>query len=178
MRYWKEKELPIVILRPCMIYGEGGQGEFLKICRLINKGVFPRIGLGKNLTPIVHVSDVVQAAILSGEKAKPGETYLITSSKSFEFDEIRRLIAKYLGVNKSYPYVPYAVAKIGAYLSELTARAFKVTPVVTVKNIESTVMDRVFNIEKAKQQLGYIPHVELEDGINNTISWFKNNGYL
>ena len=72
--YSEQRQLPGVILRPCMIYGAGEAGEFLKICRLIKKGIFPKIGKGKNLTPIVHVSDVVQAAILSGEKGKPGES--------------------------------------------------------------------------------------------------------
>jgi nucleoside-diphosphate-sugar epimerase len=178
LRYWKQRELAVVVLRPCMIYGVGGTGEFLKICRLIKKGAFPKVGRGKNLTPLVHVDDVVQAAILSGEHGEPGETYLVTSSKSFDLDEIRRLIAKYLEVDKPHPYVPYVVARTVAYLCELTARACKLTPMVTVKNIESTVTDRVFNITKAKEKLRYVPQVDLDYGIGETISWFKSNGYV
>jgi farnesol dehydrogenase len=161
-----------------MIYGVGGTGEFLKICRLIKRGAFPRVGRGKNLTPLVHIDDVVQAAILSGEHGEPGETYLVTSSKSFELDNIHRLIAKYLEVNKPYPYIPYTVAKIGAYLAEIVAKMFRLTPVVTCKNIESTVTDRVFSISKAEGELGYFPQADLEHGIKETITWFKSNGYL
>lgn len=177
-RYWKERGLPVVILRPCMIYGVGGTGEFLKICKLIKRGFFPKIGHGKNLTPIVHVKDVVQAAIQAGSKGKAGATYLITSSNSFEFDEIRRLTAKYLGVNRSYFYVPYSVAISGTYLLEMIAKLLKFTPVVMSKNIESAVTDRVFSILRAKEELGYVPKVDLEYGIKETISWYKNNGFL
>jgi nucleoside-diphosphate-sugar epimerase len=177
-RYWKENGLPAVILRPCMIYGVGGGGEFLKFCRLIKKGFFPKIGRGKNLTPIVHVRDVVQAAMQAKEKGKPGEIYLIASNMSYEMDEIRRLIAKYLGVVKPYPYVPYKVAIIGAYGLEMMAKLFKFVPVVTSRNIESTVTDRVFSISKARAELGYLPKVDLEDGIKETIVWYKDNRYV
>ena len=178
LEYWKDIGLPVVILRPCMIYGIGGTGEFLKMCRLIKKGLFPKIGRGKNLTPIVHVKDVVRAAILAGDKGRSGETYLITSRNSYELDEIRRLIVKYLNVDKTYPYVPYNVAIIGAYLLETMAKIFKFPPVVTSKNIESTVTDRVFNIEKATEVLSYVPEVDLEYGIKEAIKWYKNNRYL
>jgi nucleoside-diphosphate-sugar epimerase len=178
LTYWKEKGLPAVILRPCMIYGAGGTGEFTKICRLIKKGLFPKVGRGKNLTPIVNVRDVVQAAILAGDKGKLGEMYLITSNKSYELDEIKKLISRYLGIDKRYPYVPYKVAIIGAYSLQIMARLFKFTPMVTSKNIESTVTDRTFSIAKAKNELGYEPKVELEEGIQETIQWYTDNKLL
>jgi nucleoside-diphosphate-sugar epimerase len=177
-RYFKERGLAGLILRPCMIYGVGGGGEFLKWGRLIKKGFFPKIGRGRNLTPLVHVKDVVQAAVKAGDKGKPGGTYLITSSQSFELDEIRGLIAKHLGVDKPYMYVSYHVAKIGAYWLEMLAKLFKFTPVVTSRNIESTVTERVFSISKATDELGYVPKVDLEYGIEETITWYKDNGYL
>lgn len=177
-KYWRERGLPTVILRPCMIYGEGGKGEFLKICRLIQKKIFPKIGKGKNLMPIVHVKDVVQAALLAEHKGKPGETYLIASNKSYELNEIRKLITKYLGINGPYFYIPYKLAKFGAYWLEIMAKLIKFTPIVTSKNIESTVTDRVFSISKAVEELGYIPKVELECGIKETLAWFKNKKYL
>jgi nucleoside-diphosphate-sugar epimerase len=161
-----------------MIYGAGGTGEFTKICRLIKKGLFPKVGRGKNLTPIVNVRDVVQAAILAGDKGKLGEMYLITSNKSYELDEIKKLISRYLGIDKRYPYVPYKVAIIGAYSLQIMARLFKFTPMVTSKNIESTVTDRTFSIAKAKNELGYEPKVELEEGIQETIQWYTDNKLL
>ena len=178
MKYWDEKDFPAVILRPCMIYGEGGKGEFLKICRLIKRGIFPKIGRGKNLTPIVHAKDVVQAALLAGDKGKPGDTYLITSAKSYELDEIRELIVQSLGVNGKYLYVPYNFAKFGAFWLETIAKVFKSTPIVTSRNIESTVTDRVFSISKAGKELGFRPDIKLDDGIKETIEWFQESGQL
>jgi nucleoside-diphosphate-sugar epimerase len=178
LSYWEKYKLPVVTLRPSMVYGPCGQGEFLKWCRLIKKGFFPRIGRGKNLTPMVHVDDVVQAAIRVREKGIPGETYLITSDGSFELDIIRDIIIKELGIKRMYPYVPITLAKIGAWGIELLAKIFKFTPIVTYRNIDSTVTDRVFSISKAKEQLGYYPKTSLKDGIRQTLSWYIEKGYL
>lgn len=175
---FKELGFPGLVLRPCMIYGPGGTGEFLKFCWLIKKGFFPKIGRGKNLTPMVHVNDVVQASILTAKKGKSGETYLIASSRSFEMDEIRSLIAKHLGVNIPYIYVPYLFASIGAYILETAAKLFNFIPVVTSKNIKSTVIDRTFSIEKATKELGYIPETDLGHGIEETIAWYRAGGFL
>ena len=175
---WKEKGLPAVILRPCMIYGAGGTGEFTKICRLIKKGLFPKVGRGKNLTPMVYVDDVVQAAILAGERGIPGETYLIASDNSFELDRIRDLILKELGIKRIYPCVPTTLSKIGAWGIESLAKTFGFTPIVTYQNIDSTATDRVFNISKAKRQLGYNPKTSLKDGIRKTLNWYLERGYL
>ena len=75
-------------------------------------------------------------------------------------------------------YVSYHVAKIGVYWLEMLAKLFKFTPVVTSRNIESTVTERVFSISKATDELGYVPKVDLECGIEETITWYKDNGYL
>ncbi len=176
--YWKRFNFPVVVLRPCMVYGPSGKGEFLKICKLIKKGWFPKIGRGKNLTPIVYVEDVVQAAISVGKISKCGEVYLIASENSYELDYIRNLILKKLEVNKPYPYIPISFAKLGALGIEVFARIFNFVPIVTYKNIDSTVTDRVFSILKAREQLEYRPKFGLEQGIGKTIKWLKENGLI
>ena len=74
LRTGNELDIPIVILRPCMVYGKGGgDGEFFKIARLMRRGLFPKVGRGRNLTPLVHVQDVVQAAVAALERGREGE---------------------------------------------------------------------------------------------------------
>jgi nucleoside-diphosphate-sugar epimerase len=130
------------------------------------------------LTPLVHVGDVVEGIILAGERGIPGETYLVTSENSFELDTIRELVLEALGINRLHPYVPTALAKAGAIGMESLARVFGFAPVVTYRNIESTVADRVFSISKAKKELGYSPKKDLREGIKETVAWFQEQGLL
>ncbi len=173
LSYFETRQFPVIVLRPCMVYGPGGEGEFLKISRLIKKGIFPKVGFGKNLTPAVYVDDVVQAAILAVEKGMPGSTYIIASETSFELDRIRELVLKELGINRFYPFLPKGIAVLGAGVIEFFSKIMKKEPIVTRQNIRSTFTDRVFDISRAKEELGYKQQIGLEKSIKNTIAWFK-----
>lgn len=178
IKYWKEKGLPAIILRPCMVYGCTTKGDFFKIVKWVYRGMFPKIGRGKKLTPIVHVNDVVQAAVLAMHKGRIGEAYIIAGDKSYELDEIRRIILDALGIRRPYPYMPVSIAKMIAILCEMLGEFYSCIPIINHINIKSTAIDRVFSIDKARRELGYEPKVKLEDGIKQTIEWLKENGYI
>ncbi len=165
--------IAVVVVRPCMIYGVGGKGEFHKMCRLMKKGFFPKVGFGRNLTPLVHVSDVVQGAIKAAENGKSGEVYLLTSAKSISMDQMRQYVMDAWGERAIYPYVPVWLMVAAAWAFEILGRLTGKAPLATRRNIASTVWDREFSIEKAKHDLGYQPKVDFKDGIRQTVEWFK-----
>lgn len=175
---YKEKEFPGIILRPCMIYGPGGYGEFYKFCTLMKKGLFPKVGLGKNLTPLVYIDDVVEAAVLAMERGAVGEIYIIASSQSVPLDYLRDYIVGSIGINPPYIYVPCIVAVLGARCIEMLSRFTHREPIVTYRNIKSTITDRVFDITKSEEQIGYRPRIFCEDGVKTTIRWYKEIGAI
>lgn len=166
--------VPTVVVRPCMIYGVGGAGEFRKIATLMRRGLFPRLGRGRNLTPLVHVSDVVQGAIKAAERGRPGEVYLLTSARSIELDRMRDLIMSAWGARARYPYVPVWAMYAAAGAFEFWAALTGTTPLATRRNIASTAWDREFSIAKARAELGYEPAMSFESGIAETVAWYKN----
>ena len=178
IKAFKNEQFPSLILRPCMIYGPGGYGEFHKFCRLMKKGVFPKVGLGKNLTPLVYVKDVVSATVLALENGCLGQTYIIASNTSIPMDELRYNIVKNIGVKSPYIFVPSFLALFGATLVEKIFPLLGKEPIVTYQNIKSTIVDRTFNINKAKTELGYMPVYSFEKGIANTIRWYKSQGRM
>lgn len=171
-------EVDIVVLRPCMVYGPGGRGEFLKFCSLIKKGLFPRIGLGKNLTPIVHLKDVVQAALKAATKGNVGNVYLIASETSPPLRDIFEAVCLSLGIKRPYYYVPLWAAYSAALLGEKLSLIFGKPPIVSRKNILSVAASRVFDISKAKRDLDYGPSVNLELGIKQTIDWYRKESLI
>lgn len=170
--YIKEK-FPAIICRPCMVYGPGGYGEFYKFCRLMKKGVFPKVGSGKNLTPLVYVEDVVNAVMLLLQYGEIGETYIVSSESSIKMDDLHRLIVKYIGVKSPYVYVPAWLALLGAKCIEQCCSILKKEPIVTYQNIKSTVTDRTFDIKKIGA-IGYEQKTTFEEGIKTTVNWYKN----
>ncbi len=173
-----ETDLPAAILRFSMVYGPGDWRDMLKLTKFAKKGIFPKIGQRKKLTPLVHVKDAVKALLLASEKATPGEKYLITNSESVPFDELRQWILKGLGIRRFPLYVPELPALLMADLIEKLFLMLDKSPPVARKNIESTLADRVFSIEKAQRELGFHPSIDPETGIIETVQWYRENGWL
>jgi nucleoside-diphosphate-sugar epimerase len=170
--------MEVIVLRPCMVYGPDGKGEFLKFCRLIKRGIFPRIGLGENLTPIVHVNDVVDAAVNALDKGVAGEAYLIASETSPPLADIFDAITEALQIRRVYFYVPLWIAYSVAFFLERISMVSGKPPVVSRKNIISTATDRVFDIHKAKAELSYNPVRDLKKGVEETTTWFWHQNLL
>jgi nucleoside-diphosphate-sugar epimerase len=37
---------------------------------------------------------------------------------------------------------------------------------------------RAFRIDRAREELGYEPKVDIEEGLRRTFEWYRDNGYL
>jgi dihydroflavonol-4-reductase len=178
LRLVAEEGLPATIVRFSMVYGPGDWRDMLKLARLAKKGLWPKVGHRPKLTPLVHVEDAVEGLLLAAEKGRIGQIYLITNRRSESFDRLRRMMQQALGVRRVPLYVPEWLALAGASLVEKTFSLAGRMPPVTRKNIESTLVDRVFSIEKAQRDLGYHPKIEPEIGLRQTMEWYVANGWL
>ncbi|WP_373499549.1 NAD-dependent epimerase/dehydratase family protein [Desulfococcus sp.] len=170
--------LPASIIRFSMVYGPGDWRDMLKLVRLARKGMFPKIGSRPKLTPMIHVDDAVQGILLAAEKGIPGEIYLITNKQSEPFDRIRQILQEGLGIRRVPLYIPEWLALLAATMIEKSFTCVGKTPPVARKNIESTLADRVFSIEKARQELGFNPTVDSEAGLKETVAWYLENKWI
>jgi nucleoside-diphosphate-sugar epimerase len=173
-----EKQLPAVIIRFSMVYGPGDSRDILKLTRMTQKGLFPKVGNRPKLTPLIHVDDAVHGLLLAAEKGGVGEIYLITNRNSLPFDEIRQILQKALGITRWPLYVPEWAALALASLSEKIFPMLGKIPPVSRKNIESTLADRVFSIEKSQKEIGFIPEVDPVEGLKETVEWYKKKGWV
>ncbi len=153
----KDKNLPAVIIRFSMVYGPGDSRDILKLTRMAKKGLFPKVGNRPKLTPLIHVDDAIQGLLQAAENGGIGEIYLITNRDSLPFDEIRKILQRALGVKRLPFYLPEWAALTVASLLEKIFPMLGKAPPVSRKNIESTLADRVFSIEKARREIGFDP---------------------
>jgi len=173
-----DKNLPAVIVRFSMVYGPGDRRDILKLIRLAKKCLIPKIGKRPKLTPLIHIDDAVDGLLAAMERGKAGQIYLITNSQSEPFDILVRIIQEALGVSSMSMPVPEWVALNAASVIEWLSNIIGKTPTVTRKNIESTLADRVFSIEKAQRELGFEPRVDPEKGLKDTVLWYIKNGWI
>ncbi len=173
-----EKGLPAVIVRFSMVYGPGDWRDMLRIVKLVKRRILPKIGSRPKLTPLIHVEDAVCGLVLAMEKGRQGETYLITNKNSEPFDRILGIVAKALEITCITVPVPEWAALTAASGIEKISNLIGKSPFVARKNIESTLADRVFSIEKAQKELGFNPCIDTEKGLMETVLWYREKGWV
>jgi nucleoside-diphosphate-sugar epimerase len=174
----RDQNLPAAIVRFSMVYGPGDPRDILKLTRLARKGLFPKVGRRPKLTPLIHVNDAIQGMLLAAEKGGAGEKYLITNGQSLPFDSIRKILQQALGIYRLPLYIPEWAALTAASLIEKVFPIFGEIPPVARKNIESTLADRVFSIDKARREIGFDPQVDPAAGLKETVEWYMERGWV
>lgn len=175
---FKQKNFPVVILRPSVFYGPGYVGDLLKLAKFIKKGIFFQVGKELNLTPAIHIEDAVQGIVLAIDKAPLGQVYIITSERSYPLKNITDSIARVLKKSYKIIYIPLPLALFLSTISELSHRLLHTPNLITKESLYSIVTDRIFSIEKAKKELGFLPKIPIEKGIEEALEWAEKNGYL
>jgi nucleoside-diphosphate-sugar epimerase len=126
----------------------------------------------------VHVDDVIRAALSAVSRGRVGETYIITSERSYPVRELVSAIAGGLGVSRGCVTVPRWALYAAAAASQLRSTLVGTPPALTTLRLKSILADRSFDISKAVEDLGYAPRTSLRDGVMGTVEWYRGMGYL
>ena len=87
-----------VVLRPSMIYGQGGSDQLPFLLRAATRDRVARYtGRGLNRYGNVHLDDLAEAYVLAVERAQPGSVYNLAADEA-EFGAIAEGVAQLLGV--------------------------------------------------------------------------------
>ncbi|MCX7877008.1 MAG: NAD-dependent epimerase/dehydratase family protein [Ignavibacteria bacterium] len=172
-------KLPCTIVRPPAVYGPRDYAIF-EYFKSMNRGVQPMIGFDNKLLSLIHVKDLVNGFISAGESdVSVSEIYFISSERFYNWNEVGEITKKVLGKKTFKIVIPHFAVKTTAFFSEVFG-FFSPKPVILnrEKAREITQSYWICSVEKAKNHLGYRQTVSLEEGISETIAWYKTQGWL
>jgi dihydroflavonol-4-reductase len=171
--------LPVTIVRPPAVYGPRDYGIF-EFFKAVKGGIFPMIGRRDKRVSLIHVRDLVEGIVLAGEhEASIGRTYFISSDDDYSMRAVADLIAALMHKRAREIAIPKSVAYGVAYIAETAAALLGKPPVINrdkVTDLSQTCWS--CSIERAKSELGYEPRVPLEEGLRETLAWYKREGWL
>jgi nucleoside-diphosphate-sugar epimerase len=171
--------LPVTIVRPPAVYGPRDYGIF-EFFKAVKGGMFPMIGRRDKRVSLVHVRDLVEGIILAGEsEASTGRTYFISSDDDYSMRAVADLMAALMHKRAREIAIPKSLAYGIALVAEAAAAVLRKPPVINRDKVtDLSQISWSCSIERAKSELGYEPRVELEDGLRETLSWYKREGWL
>lgn len=171
--------IPITIVRPPAVYGPRDYGIF-EFFKAVKGGMFPMIGRRDKRVSLVHVRDLADGIVLAGEsEASLGRTYFISSEDDYSMHAVADLMAALMRKRLRTITIPRAVAYCVAIAAEGVAALLGKPPVINRDKVtDLSQAGWTCSIERANSELGYSPKVPLEEGLRETIAWYKTEGWL
>lgn len=160
---YREKGLPVAVIRPCMVYGEDEPHALPNILANVARRHIPVLsfrGLRERLH-LVYVDNVVHAMelALENEEALKG-TFFIADREVITIRRFLEIVSDELGVG-SPPVIPEWVVRIAIVIPPVRKRFFRIFK------------DRVYDIARARDILGYEPEVSTEEGLRRSARYWK-----
>ncbi|MGQ9661777.1 MAG: NAD-dependent epimerase/dehydratase family protein [Kiritimatiellia bacterium] len=176
---WHTKGLRSVIIRPAAIYGPGDPERFFLIFRRVARGVFPMFGDGKTFYHPLYIDNLIDAFLLCMQQGKgDGQAYLIADEEYVTIEDLVKRVARALGVEVRIPHYPLWPVVVAGHICEKICRPLRITPPIFPRRVDWYRQNRAFKIDKARRDLGYNPHVGLDQGLRRTAEWYRKEGYL
>jgi nucleoside-diphosphate-sugar epimerase len=174
-----QQGLEATVLRPMGIYGPGDPGRFRMLYRAVRRGRFLMFGNGETFYHPCYIDNLVDAFELAAEHPKAvGGTYLIGDDRYVSLNELVRGVAKSLGQEARIVYLPFGPLWAASALCEAVCMPLGIEPPLFRRRADWFRQTRAFTIQKARQELGFVPRVGLDEGLARTAAWYRANGYL
>jgi dihydroflavonol-4-reductase len=172
-------KLPVTIVRPPAVYGPRDKDifEFFKTMR---GGLQPVAGFNEKFVSLIHVTDLVRGIVMAGESPNAvGQTYFISSSRVYGWDEIGRITRDVLKRKALTIRIPeWGIYTVSAF-AEFFALFSPKPALINFEKARDMVQDYwTCDSSKAKRDFGYEQQISAEQGIQETIGWYIQQGWL
>jgi nucleoside-diphosphate-sugar epimerase len=163
-----------VVLRLPPVYGPGHKGNLARMIDAVDRGRFPPLPRVRNRRSMIHVDDVVSAALLAIERpAAAGRAFIISDGREYSTREIYEWICASLGVEVPRWTVSRsflrALARAGDALGRVRGRPSPFDSDAYEKLLGSAVYDT----SAAREALGFVPHWDLPSALPAMVDAFR-----
>ena len=159
LAYWKERDLPVIIVRLFNTVGPRQTGRYGMVIPTLAKQALENMpmtvfGDGKQSRSFTDVSDVVAALIrLSGEKSAVGQVFNIGNTEEVSIEELAKKIRAKAGSSSEIVYIPYDKAYEAGF---------------------EDMPRRVPDLTKIRGIIGYEPKITLDGILDRVIESLRN----
>jgi nucleoside-diphosphate-sugar epimerase len=179
LRYHREHGLPVVVLRPGFVYGPRDRTVLPKLMDNLRLRKVNYIGSGRQALNTIFVGNLVAAAFLAADRPQAvGQIYNLTDGEAVSKRRFIEGIADGVGLPHPNPvHVPLWLARAIAWWKEGRARRRRSPkpPRLTQGRLKFLGLNLDFSIDKARRELGYRPRYSFDEGLKETVAWYRQN---
>jgi nucleoside-diphosphate-sugar epimerase len=170
--------LPLITIRPTAVYGPREKDLFI-LFNTISKGLEPHIGRFSQQLTFVYVVDLASIIVKALFSEVVGTTYNVSDGHIYNRYALAISIKKALGKRTFKFHLPVFIVDGLASVMELLYSRSKEAPTLNKEKMaELTAINWACNIDHIKSDLGYQPLFDLEKGVSETVTWYKENNWI
>lgn len=172
-------DFPYIILRPTGVYGPREKDYFMMV-KTILSGLDVSAGMREQQLTFIYVRDLVDATFLALKTSISGKTYFVSDGNSYTNTEYTSLIRNILDKKCVLRIkLPLALVKMVAIASETIAK-LQGKPSTLNRDKYKIMKQRNWICETAplEQELGFRAKYDLKRGLQESIAWYKQQGWI
>ncbi len=163
-----------VVIRPCMVYGNTEKGNLPRMINAVQRGVFPPLPETNNRRSMVHVEDVVRAALLAVENPlAAGQIYIVSDEQQYSTRQIYDWIREALGKPPQSWSMPGSVlrglAKSGDVIGYVFGRRFSFDS----DSLQKLTASAQYSSAKITRELGFHPQFTLKQSLPEIVRFLN-----
>lgn len=171
--------IPNIIFRPTGLYGPRDHDYFLML-ESIAKGFDFSVGYRCQTLTFLYAADLARAVFDALEKGPARRTYCLAEGRSYTQKEFRDIARRLMGRRLVVPVrMPLWAVKAVSALAEKWG-VIRLKPSTLNRDKYRIMKQRNWNVDSsaAHRDFGFSPRVSLEEGLRQSIDWYKANGWL
>jgi nucleoside-diphosphate-sugar epimerase len=179
LQFHHEHGVPVVVLRPGFIYGPRDRTLLPNLVKNLQAGKVRWLGGGKGALNTIYVENLIDAFFLAVNNPEAvGQVYNLTDGETISKRCFIEAIVHGLGLPKPPPIgLPLWLARLVARWMENQARrkGSPKPPRLTQARLKFLGLNLDFSIAKARRELGYQPRITFQQGMEQTLAWYRQN---
>ena len=172
-------DFPYIAMRPTGVYGPHERDYYLMV-KSIAQGFDFSVGYRRQLLTFVYVKDLAAAVFDALESGVRRKSYLLTDGKTYTQGEFRGIVKQLLGKRFVVPVKAplWIVRAVCAIAERIAAAKGKASTLNRDKYKILRQRNWTCDITPAVTDFGYSPRYDLHRGLEETIRWYRDNGWL
>jgi nucleoside-diphosphate-sugar epimerase len=179
LEYHKTRGVPVAVIRPGLIYGPRDRVVVPRLVEKIGNGQFRYFGSSDKAMNSIFVGNLVEAIMLAIENsAAIGQVYNVTDDDPTSKRRFFGTAARLAGLPEPTRSIPLGLARFLAPISVFIAGLRGTPPLINPARIKFLGLNLDYNCAKIKRELGYKPRWTFDQGMKETIDWFRAEGLI
>jgi UDP-glucose 4-epimerase len=175
-----DTSFPWVVAQPTAVYGPW-ERDILTVIRLASRGLAVTIGPRDQRLSFIHARDVARSALaLLAHPAALHKKFILSDGRDYRSADVGTSIQQALGRRASLKvHIPMGVIRPIAALSEQVGRwQGKAVPLNREQLAQLTAPNWHCDAQPLLRTIGFQPEFDLFNGMQDTINWYRNAGWI